>query len=133
MAVFDNAEVKRMLDAAFGVTTYTFVTGAPQLRLATVVGSDSAAGTLVTGGSYAHQSCAFTASVAASRQILNTGIVSFTGMPATTVNAVEVYANDTTTRKAYGLLGTAGTPAPKTTAAGDTLSFAAGAIAVAFG
>ena len=133
MAVFDNNEVKNMLDACFGVSAYTFVTGAPQLRLCTVVGSDSAAGTLVTGGSYAHQSCAFTASVAASRQIVNTGTVSFTGMPVATVNAVEIYAQNATTRKAYGLLGTAGTPAPKTTAAGDTLSFAPGAIVVAFG
>lgn len=133
MAVFDNAEVKRMLDASMGVATYTFVTGAPQLRLATVVGTDSAAGTLVTGGSYAHQSCAFSAATAATRNILNSGTVSFTGMPATTVNAVEGYANDTTTRKFYGLLGTVGTPAPKTTASGDTLSFAPGAIVVAFG
>jgi hypothetical protein len=54
-------------------------------------------------------------------------------MPATTVNAVEIYDNAGAVRKAYGLLGTVGTPAPKTTAAGDTLSFAPGSITVAYG
>jgi hypothetical protein len=127
MAVFDNNEVKRLLDATFGVADYVVTVASPQLRLCTAVGSDSAAGTLVTGGSYAHQAMAMSAAVAASRNIQNSGTVSFTGMPAATVTSVEIYDGAGTNRKAYGNLASS-----KTTQAGDTLSFAAGSVVVAY-
>ena len=60
---------------------------------------------------------------AASRSCSNTGTIAFAAMPATTVNGVEIYNSAGTVRKAYGALTT-----PRTTAAGDTLSFAAGSV-----
>ena len=125
MAVFDTAEANRLLDAAFSTADYVGATTGSQLRLATVTGTDAAAGTLVTGGSYTHQSMAMGA--AASRSCSNTGTVSFTGMPATTVNGVEIYNSGGSVRKAYGALTT-----PRTTAAGDTLSFAIGSVVASF-
>ena len=124
MAVFDTAEANRLLDAAFSTADYVGATTGSQLRLATATGTDAAAGTLVTGGSYSHQS--MTMAAAASRSCSNTGTISFTGMPATTVNGVEIY-NTGGTRKAYGPLTT-----PRTTASGDTLSFAAGSVVASF-
>jgi hypothetical protein len=127
MSVFDNNEVKRLLDATFGVADYSVTVASPQLRLVTAVGTDSTAGTLVTGGSYSHQAMAMSAAVAASRNIQNSGTVSFTGMPAVTVPGVEIYDGAGTNRKAYGALASS-----KTTASGDTLSFAAGAVVVGY-
>lgn len=125
MAVFDTAEANRLLDAAFTTADYAGGTTGSQLRLVTATGTDAAAGTLVTGGSYAHQAMAMAA--AASRSCSNTGTVSFTGMPAVTVTGVEIYHSGATVRKAYGALTTS-----RTTAAGDTLSFAAGSVVASF-
>lgn len=125
MAVFDTAEANRLLDAAFSVADYTGATTGCRLRLCTAVGSDAAAGTEVTGGSYGHQALAMSAG--ASRSTSNTGTVAFTLMPVATVTSVDIYNSANTTRKAYGLLTTS-----RTTAAGDTLSFAAGSIVASF-
>ena len=125
MAVFDSAEVRRLLEASCGVTDYAVTVASPTLRLATTAPSDTAAGTQVLGGSYAAQACAFGA--ASGRSIQNSGTVAFTGMPATTTTHVDIYDGANTTRKMYGALS-----ASKTTAAGDTLSFAAGSIQVAY-
>lgn len=125
MPVFDTAEANRLLDAAFSTADYTGAATGSQLRLCTAVGSDAAAGTLVTGGSYAHQ--AMTMAAAASRSCSNTGVVSFTGMPVATVTSVEIYNSGGTVRKAYGNLTT-----PRTTASGDTLSFAIGSVVASF-
>ena len=125
MAVFDTAEANRLLDAAFSTADYVGATNGSQLRLVTATGTDAAAGTLVTGGSYAHQSMAMAA--ASARSCSNTGAISFTGMPVATVTGVEIYNNGGTVRKAYGALTTS-----RTTAAGDTLSFAAGSVVASF-
>lgn len=125
MAVFDTAEANRLLDATFSVADYTGATSGSQLRLCTAIGSDGSAGTLVTGGSYAHQALAMSA--AASRSTSNSGTVSFTGMPAATVTSVEIYNSGGSTRKAYGALTTS-----RTTASGDTLSFAASSITCSY-
>jgi hypothetical protein len=125
MAVFDTAEANRLLDAAFSTADYVGATSGSQLRLATTTGTDAAAGTLVSGGSYGHQS--MTMSAAASRSCSNSAVVSFTGMPAATVNGVEIYNSGGTTRKAYGALTT-----PRTTASGDTLSFASGSVVASY-
>lgn len=123
MAVFDTAEANRLLDASFWTADYVGGATGAQLRLTTVTGTDAAAGTLVTGGSYANQAMAMSA--AASRSCSNSGTVAFTGMPATTVNGVEIYSNSV--RRAYGALTT-----PRTTASGDTLSFAAGSVVASY-
>jgi hypothetical protein len=74
----------------------------------------------VTGGSYARKSIAFDAAASGATQ--NTGAVSFTGMPATTVTHFSVWSLVT-----GGVMIARGTVTPnKTTGAGDTLTFAIG-------
>jgi hypothetical protein len=114
-----------LLDAAFSTADYTGAATGSQLRLATSTPTDTAAGTVVTGGSYTNQS--MTMAAAASRSCSNTGTVQFTGMPVATVTSVDIYNSGGTQRKAYGALTT-----PRTTASGDTLSFAAGSIVASF-
>jgi hypothetical protein len=127
MAVLDTSEANRLLEAIVGKTTYPATTGPVKMRLNTAVGSDSAAGTEVTGGSYA--ALPITSwNAAASRAITNVTAPSYTGMPACTVTSVDFYDQaGTPVRKVYGNLG-----GSKVVAAGDTLSFAAGAISIAF-
>ncbi len=100
------------------------ITGS-RLALMTTQGSAAAAGTEVTGGSYARQTLSWAA--AASGSQATNAAVNFTGMPATTVNSVEVYDTAGTTRIEYSTSFTA-----KTTNAGDTLSFASAAITSQF-
>lgn len=127
MAVFDTAEANRLLDAAFSTADYTGATTGSKLRLVTVIGTDAAAGTEVTGGSYTAGGQAMAMGAAASRSCSNTGTVQFTGMPAVTVVGVDIYNSGGTQRKAWGLLTTS-----RTTASGDTLSFAAGSVVASF-
>ena len=116
-----NTIENQLLDALVGTASYT-VTTPIQLALMTANGSDSAAGTEVTGGSYARQTIAFDA--ASSGSISNNAVINFTGMPAATVVGIEIYDSaGTPKRLAYGAL-----TANKTTASGDTLQFAASSI-----
>jgi hypothetical protein len=111
----------QLLDALVGTASYS-VTTPIKLALMTASGSDSAAGTDVTGGSYARQTISFGS--AASGQIANSATINFTSMPAATVVGIEIYDSaGTPKRLAYGTL-----TASKTTASGDTLQFAASAI-----
>lgn len=111
----------QLLDALVGTTSYT-VTTPIKLALMTANGTDSAAGTEVTGGSYARQTIAW--STAASGSINNSAIINFTSMPAVTVVGIEVYDSaGTPKRLAYGAL-----TANKTVASGDTVQFAASSI-----
>lgn len=111
----------QLLDALVGTASYS-VTTPIKLALMTANGTDSAAGTEVTGGSYARQTIAFDA--AASGSISNNAVINFTGMPAATVVGIEVYDSaGTPKRLAYGAL-----TANKTVASGDTVQFAIGAI-----
>jgi hypothetical protein len=92
------------------------------------VGTDAAAGTKVAGGGYALQTIAAVGwNAAASRSITTNVVVSYTNMPVATVTSVDATDN-TPTRKFYGTLA-----ASRTTASGDTLSFAAGAIVLGMG
>jgi hypothetical protein len=129
MAVLDTAEANRLLEAIVGRTAYTATVGPLKMRLTTVTGTDAAAGTEVTGGSYiAGGQPVTTWNAAASRAITNSTALSYTGMPASTVTGVDFYDQaGTPVRKLYGNLG-----ASKTVAAGDTLSFASGAISASF-
>ena len=111
----------QLLDALVGTTPYS-VTTPIKLALVTANGSDSAAGTEVTGGSYARQTIAFDA--ASSGSIDNNAAISFTGMPACTVVGIEIYDSaGSPKRLAYGPL-----TASRTVTAGDTVQFASGAI-----
>lgn len=126
MAVFDTAEANRLLDAAFSTADYVGATTGSKLKLVTATGTDSSAGTEVTGGSYTAGGQAMAMSAASARSCSNSGTVSFTGMPAVTVTGVEI-TNTSGTRKAYGALTTS-----RTTASGDTLSFAAGSVVASY-
>lgn len=111
----------QLLDALVGTTPYS-VTTPIKLALVTANGSDSAAGTEVTGGSYARQTIAFDA--ASSGSIANNAAISFTGMPACTVVGIEIYDSaGSPKRLAYGPL-----TASRTVTAGDTVQFASSAI-----
>ena len=111
----------QLLDALVGTSAYT-VTTPIKLALVTANGSDSAAGTEVTGGSYARQTIAFDA--ASSGSIANNAAISFTGMPACTVVGIEIYDSaGSPKRLAYGPL-----TASRTVTAGDTVQFASSAI-----
>jgi hypothetical protein len=111
----------QLLDALVGTSSYT-VTTPIKLALVTANGSDSAAGTEVTGGSYARQTIAFDA--ASGGSIDNNAAISFTGMPACTVVGIEFYDSaGSPKRLAYGPL-----TASRTVTSGDTVQFASGAI-----
>lgn len=122
MPALATAEANRLLDASLGVAAYTAPTGSMKVALATSTSTASAAGTEVTGGSYARQNVTFGSSSSGSTS--NTAAVNFTNMPAATVTYVDIYDSNGTPRRAwYGALS-----ASKTTASGDTLSFAIGAL-----
>lgn len=124
MPALVTAEANRLLDASLGVATYTAPTGSMKLALATSASSASAAGTEVSGGSYARQNITFGSASAGSSS--NTGTVTFTNMPAATVTHVDIYDSNGTPRRAwFGALS-----ASKTTASGDTLSFATSSVTI---
>lgn len=111
----------QLLDALVGTASYS-VTTPIKLALMTSNGTDSAAGTEVSGGSYARQTIAFGS--AASGQIANSSTINFTAMPTATVVGIEIYDSaGTPKRLAYGSL-----TASKTLASGDTLQFGSSSI-----
>jgi hypothetical protein len=130
MSVLDTAEANKYLEALVGKTTYSATVSPIKIRLCTAVGSDGAAGTEVTGGGYTAGGQAVTTwNAAATRQITNNTVVSYTNMPVATVTSVEGYdSTGSPVRKFYGSLA-----ASRTTASGDTLSFAAAAIVLGMG
>ncbi len=125
MSVLDTTDCNKLLEAIVGKTTYSATVAPIKIKLCTAVGSDASAGTEVTGGGYvAGGQSVTTWNAAASRQITNNTVVNYTNMPVATVTSID--ATDSTgspVRKFYGTLS-----ASRTTASGDTLSFAAAAI-----
>lgn len=122
--ISDPAELL-MLDWINGVGTPTRPTTPLKCRLMTANGSDSAAGTEVTGGSYASQSVTFGAASAGSAS--NSGALTYTSMPAATIVGVEIWDSaGTPVRLWYGPLA-----ANKTTNSGDTFSIAIGSLSTA--
>lgn len=92
------------------------------MALVTANGSDSTAGTEVTGGSYARQSLAVAAAV--SGATANSADVVFAGMPAATVVGVEIWDSaGTPVRLWYGALAVS-----RTVAAGDELRITASSL-----
>ena len=118
-----NTIENELLDALVGASSFT-VTTPIKLALVTANGTDSSAGTEVTGGSYARQTIGFTA--ASGGSISNSAVINFTGMPAATVVGIELYDSaGTPKRLAYGALTSS-----KTVDAGDTIQFAISAISL---
>lgn len=109
-----------VLDALVGTATFTAVTTPMKVRLMTANGSDSAAGTEVTGGTYIPQTVTFAAASAGS--CATSGALNFTLMPACTVVGVEIWDSTGTPRRMwYGAL-----TASKTVGAGDTFQIPSG-------
>jgi hypothetical protein len=117
-----QVEENNLLNGWLGIAAYTAATTPMKLALATATGTATTAGTEVTGGSYARQTITFNAPSAGATA--NASAISFTNMPAVTVTGIDIYDSaGTPIRRAFAAL-----TASKTTGAGDTLSFAAGAI-----
>ncbi len=88
MTDLTNAAESRNVDWLTGNST-TAPTLPLKVALVTANGSESAAGTEVTGGSYARQSVSFGA--ASSGATSNSGVVRFEGMPTCTVVGIEIW------------------------------------------
>ncbi|MFI1485757.1 hypothetical protein [Streptomyces sp. NPDC020747] len=109
----------RCLDFILGLSS-TAPTTPIKVALVTAAGSDTAAGTEVTGGSYARQTLSVAA--AASGATSNSADLVFAGMPAATVVGVEVWDSaGSPVRLWYGPLTD-----PRTVLAGDELQILAG-------
>lgn len=116
-----NTAENRMLDALVGTASYSANTPI-RLALVTANGTDSTAGTEVSGGSYARQTITF--SSASGGSISNNAVETFAGMPTCTVVGIELWDSaGTPVRLAYGPLTTS-----KSLTSGDTLEFAIGSI-----
>jgi hypothetical protein len=117
----------KLLDHLLLTTAWT-PTSPLKLALVTVLGSASAAGTEVTGGSYARQSTgAFSAAAAESAG--NSSTITFANMPACTVVGVELWDSaGTPVRILWGALS-----ASRTYTAGDSAFFTAAELLVALG
>lgn len=99
------------------MNTTTAPTTALQVRLMSANGSDSAAGTEVSGNP--RQTVTFSASSAGATS--NPGALNFTSMPATTVVGIEIWDTGGPFRWWWGPLA-----ANKTTNSGDTFTIAIG-------
>jgi hypothetical protein len=115
-----NTAENLTLDWILGVGTPTRPTTPLKVALVTANGTDTAAGTEVTGGSYARQELAVAAAVGGATS--NSADLIFTGMPAATVVGVEIWDSaGTPVRLWYGPL-----TASRTVSAGDELVLSAG-------
>ncbi|MFF9118278.1 hypothetical protein ACF09Y_22210 [Streptomyces massasporeus] len=115
-----NTAENLTLDWVLGVGTPTRPTTPLKVALVTANGTDTAAGTEVTGGSYARQNLAVAAAVGGATA--NSADLVFTGMPAATVVGVEIWDSaGTPVRLWYGPL-----TASRTVSAGDELVLSAG-------
>ncbi|RTL65902.1 MAG: hypothetical protein EKK42_20365 [Pseudonocardiaceae bacterium] len=124
MANIVQAEATNMLNASLGKATYTATVTPLKLKLVTANGTATSAGTEVSGGSYVAQDITSAIATASGGATSNSGVITFTGMPAVTVVGVEIWDSASTpVRKWYGSL-----TASKTTASGDSISFAVGAL-----
>jgi hypothetical protein len=116
-----NTGENRALDFLFG-NSPTAPTTPLKVALVTANGSDTTAGTEVTGGGYARQSLAAAAAVSGATS--NSTDLIYTNMPAATVVGVEIWDSaGTPVRLWYGAL-----TASRTVAAGDEFRLVAGAL-----
>jgi hypothetical protein len=119
-----TTEANRLLNASLGTVAYVAPTGPMKLALETTTGTNAAAGVELTGGSYVRQTVTFGS--AAGGAASNSAAVTFTALPAAVVAGVEIYDSAGTPRR--GWVGPM--TASKTVAAGDSLTFSIGAVAV---
>lgn len=127
----DQAEAIRLLNAKWNKATYPAASGAIMCRLMTANGTATANGTEVTnagGSAYAAQdasaatpAAAVAESVSGGGRLTSNAPITFTNMPAATVNGLELWTTTPARRTTFGSLTT-----PKTTALGDSLTIAAG-------
>lgn len=118
-----NTAENRALDWLMGTAT-TAPTLPLKVALVTANGTDAAAGTEVTGGSYVRKN--LTVGAAVNGATSNSADLIWTGMPAATVVGVEVWDSaGVPVRLWYGPL-----TAPRTVLAGDELKMLAGQLAV---
>lgn len=115
-------EANRYIDAGFGTAAFVAPTTPMRLALLTANGTNTAAGTEVTGGSYARQT--ITMAAASGGSASNNATISFTGLPAATVTGVDIYDSAGSPRRTW----TGPLTASKTVGAGDTLSFSSGSV-----
>ncbi|KYK14267.1 hypothetical protein ACFW5U_35565 [Streptomyces rochei] len=116
-----NTAENRALDFIMGLAA-TAPSTPLKVALVTANGSDTTAGTEVTGGSYARKN--LTVAAAANGATSNSADLVWTGMPAVTVVGIEVWDNaGTPVRLWYGPLAE-----PRTVAAGDELRIPAAAL-----
>lgn len=114
------------LHKASGTAAPRTITGPIMMRLMSAIGTAAANGTPISGthGSTGVSVGAWT-NTAASQSDANSAVVNFTSMPAASTDSIELWSSDATAlRTEFGAI----TGGAKTTASGDTLSFAAGAI-----
>jgi len=128
----DQAESTRLNNAMLGLAAYPATTSPIRGRLTTTTGTAAAAGTeVVNAGGSAYASQSVTAGLPTSStngSVTNSvAAITYTNMPATTVTAIELWDSAATpVRKMVGALTTA-----KTTALGDSLTFATSQLTVA--
>ncbi|MFI8206881.1 hypothetical protein [Streptomyces sp. NPDC085937] len=116
-----NTAENRALDWLMGNST-TAPTTPLRVALVTANGSDTAAGTEVTGGSYTRKN--LTTAAAVNGATSNSADLVWTGMPAATVVGVEVWDSaGTPVRLWHGPLA-----ASRTVLAGDELRIPAGSL-----
>lgn len=98
------------------------------LRLFTTATTDAGGGTEVAGGSYTGKAVAFQAGAAGTGAADNPAAVSFANMPGATITHAALFDAAT----GGNMLMHAPLSSPKTTTAGDTLTFAAGDVDALF-
>jgi hypothetical protein len=126
----DQTRSNEILTHLHGGTAFPTITGLIRVRLYTAVGNATTTGTEVaTGGGYTSGNnggaTIATWAAAASGSQATSAAVSFTNYPrAETVTSIELWDSTATNKRLeFGTLTTS-----RTMAAGDTLSFASGAI-----
>jgi len=125
-----NVEAEARVSAEYGSgTALAYVSH--KLHLATADPGTGSPANEVTGGSYASQTIAFgTATVGSPSggQVANTGGVTYAGMPATT--STHGWIDGTTAAPATNPQISFALSSPVTTSAGQSVSFAVGAVTV---
>lgn len=127
MANVVQVEANALLAASSGQAAYTAPTAPVKVALDTVNGTTTAAGTEVTGGSYARQSITYAAP--SGESIASNAALTYTSMPACTVTGVDEFDSaGTPVRRWTGAL-----TASKTVNAGDTFTIASGSYSKTLG
>lgn len=128
-ALTDEAE-SGLLTQLFGGTAYAIV-GPIQVKIVSVIGTESAAGTAITTGTPSNMTVPFASwtlnNASGVYTMQNTNALQWTAMPAVTVAGVDLFDSSTTPKRLwYGVL----TGGSKTLASGDTFEIAAGQLQI---